>query len=199
MFHLVDYISTSHQWTDGEGCLQRILLAERAHHFFFLISQPIIGDREVSKLCTPEKLLERLKCCCFGQACETFTSDREMFHSMLCLTIMLQAPFLLSKQGGLPSYPDALLLVFQVWTFIMSATFFLGAGLSDLCRLRFLHEVLCSNARLLLLTICNLCLSISCDPKEFVFKSVRERSIVALIREVSVTWMQFERLMVSCR
>ena len=33
--------------------------------FFFLISQPIIGDREVSKLCTYEKLLERLKGCCF--------------------------------------------------------------------------------------------------------------------------------------
>ena len=119
---------------------------------------------------------------------------------MLCLTIILQAPFLLSKQGGLSSYPDGLLPVFQIWTFTMSATFFLGAGLSDLCRLHFLHEVLCSNARLLLLTICSLCLSISfSDPKEFVFKSVRERSIVALIQEVSVTWMQFERLMASCR
>ena len=37
----------------------------------------------------------------------------------------------------------------------------LGAGLSDLRRLRFLHDVLCSNARLLLLTNCNLCVSIS--------------------------------------
>ena len=68
---------------------------------------------------------------------------------MLCLTIILQAPFLLSKQGSLSSYPDGLLLVFQIWTFTMSATFFLGAGLSDLCRFRFLHEVLCSNARAL--------------------------------------------------